>query len=100
MQIAWEYTGDDDRPFFSALRGSAQRLPNGNTLVNEDQGGRVFEVNRAGRIVWEYVNPVRNTDPKSGASFIPVLTGAQRIVAERFAPEFRTAIENGKENRQ
>lgn len=100
MQIAWEYTGDDDRPFFSALRGSAHRLSNGNTLINEDQGGRVFEVNRAGRIVWEYVNPVRTTDSTTGASYIPVLTGAQRIVAERFTPEFRIAIENRKEIRQ
>jgi hypothetical protein len=32
-------------------------LPNGNTLINEGQFGRFFEVTPAGEVVWEYVNP-------------------------------------------
>jgi hypothetical protein len=35
---------------------NAQRLPNGNTLINEASFGRFFEVTRDGEIVWEYVN--------------------------------------------
>ena len=37
-----------------------QWLPNGNILVGEPQGGRVFELARdadgTGKIVWQYVN--------------------------------------------
>ncbi len=97
MQITWEYTGDDQQPFFTALRGSAMRLPNGNTLINEDQGGRAFEVNRAGKIVWEYVNPIRAEEPETGRPFIPVLTGAQRIAAEDFEPHFLSTIQGTQE---
>jgi len=37
--------------------GNAQRLPNGNTLIDESSFGRFFEVTNGGEIVWEYVNP-------------------------------------------
>jgi len=56
-EIVWTY---QDRPvsnFFSPRMGNAQRLPNGNTLINEASFGRFFEVTRDGEIVWEYVNP-------------------------------------------
>lgn len=49
--------GAPEKGFFSALRGSAQRLPNGNTLICESDKGRVFEVNLSGSIVWEFWNP-------------------------------------------
>ena len=38
-------------------KGSNQRLPNGNTVVTESEKGRIVEVTREGRVVWEYVNP-------------------------------------------
>jgi hypothetical protein len=41
----------------------AQRLPNGNTLIDEGTTGRIFEVTRARRIVWQYVNPDTMTGP-------------------------------------
>jgi hypothetical protein len=60
-QILWQYTGEDsDRPvwsFHSSFISSARRLPNGNTLIDEGMNGRIFQVTRDGRIVWEYVNP-------------------------------------------
>ncbi|MEO0974303.1 MAG: arylsulfotransferase family protein, partial [Pseudomonadota bacterium] len=31
----WEYTGTEDAPFFSPIRGVQQRLANGNTLMSE-----------------------------------------------------------------
>jgi hypothetical protein len=55
--IEWEYVGDPPAGFFSRTRGSCQRLPNGNTLVCESNGGRAFEITREGRIVWEWLNP-------------------------------------------
>lgn len=37
--------------------GSAQRLPNGNTLLVEAAFGRIIEVNPKGDVCWEYVVP-------------------------------------------
>ncbi len=53
-RIAWSYAGTSKQPFRSDKSGGQQRLPNGNTLVSEDDAGRVFEVNPSGKIVWEY----------------------------------------------
>jgi hypothetical protein len=58
-QPAWSYAGDDRHPFFSETCGTAQRLANGNTLITESDGGRAFEVDPAGEIVWEFWNPHR-----------------------------------------
>lgn len=35
---------------------SAQRLPDGNTLVSDTQLGKVLEFDRAGKVVWEYTH--------------------------------------------
>jgi hypothetical protein len=48
--------------FFSALLSNAQRLPNGNTFINEGLSGRLFEVTPDGDVVWEYVNPYFGPD--------------------------------------
>ena len=55
--IVWQYEGEPRESFFSQWRGSAQRLPNGNTLVCEAERGRVFEVDPTGALVWEFWNP-------------------------------------------
>jgi hypothetical protein len=55
--IVWTYQEPAVHSFFSALISNAQRLPNGNTLVNEGLFGRFFEVTPDGDVVWEYVNP-------------------------------------------
>ncbi len=51
------YTGTPRSSFFAPIISGAQRLPNGNTLIDEGTTGRIFEVNAAGKIVWQYVNP-------------------------------------------
>jgi hypothetical protein len=43
--------------FYSGFISSAQRLPNGNTLITEGACGRIFEVTPEHEIVWEYINP-------------------------------------------
>jgi hypothetical protein len=58
-QVVWEYVADPPEDFFSEARGSAQRLPNGNTLITESDRGRVFEVTSEGQIVWVWLNPAR-----------------------------------------
>jgi outer membrane protein assembly factor BamB len=55
--IVWKYQEPRPFNFFSPRISSAQRLPNGNTLVNEGNFGRLFEVTTGGDVVWEYVNP-------------------------------------------
>ena len=56
-EIVWEYKGDPPETFFSRRKGSAQRLPNGNTLITDSDHGRVLEVTREGKTVWEWLNP-------------------------------------------
>ncbi len=58
-ELIWEYQGTEEEPFFSQTCGTAERLPNGNTLIVESDNGRAFEVTRDKRIVWEFRNPSR-----------------------------------------
>lgn len=55
LELVWSYANPR---FFSPNISSAQRLPNGNTLITAGAGGRLFEVTRDGAIVWEYLYPV------------------------------------------
>lgn len=61
QEIVWKYedgTGPGSHHFFFSSRiSNAQRLPNGNTLINDGLCGRFFEVTAGGDVVWEYVNP-------------------------------------------
>ncbi|UNI24977.1 hypothetical protein JDV02_010690 [Purpureocillium takamizusanense] len=57
-KIVWEYRDKSQmHNFFTPFMGSAQRLPNENTLLCESAFGRVFEVTPEGYVCWEYVNP-------------------------------------------
>ena len=62
MFIPYQYTAESSGQgfywFWSGFIGGAQRLPNGNTLICEGAYGRIFEVDSAGQIVWEFVNPI------------------------------------------
>jgi arylsulfotransferase ASST len=55
--IVWKYQEGVPSNFFSPRISNAQRLPNGNTLINDGWFGRFFEVTSTGDVVWEYVNP-------------------------------------------
>ena len=52
-----EVPGTPPRRLLQPRLSNAQRLPNGNTLINEGWFGRFFEVTPTGEIAWEYVNP-------------------------------------------
>jgi len=52
--VVWSYRSPG---FFSATEGVQQALSNGNLLVTSSHGGRVFEITRKGRIVWQWVPP-------------------------------------------
>ncbi|MGD2115439.1 MAG: arylsulfotransferase family protein [Acidobacteriota bacterium] len=53
-KVVWRFRHDE---LFSRLRGSCQRLPNGNTLITESDTGYVFEVTPDGERVWRFANP-------------------------------------------
>lgn len=56
-EVPWSWCADPPEDFFTRLRGSVQRLSNGNTLICESQRRRAFEVTPAGEVVWEFLNP-------------------------------------------
>lgn len=85
LSTVWQYAAPAERPFDSLLRGAAQRLPNGNTLVTESDGGRLFEVSARGELVWEFVNPIRSGPDNR---YIPIVNWAQRVAADQLAPDF------------
>jgi hypothetical protein len=53
-EIVWQYVADPPEQFFSEQKGSAQRLPNGNTLICQGDSGRSFEVTPGGEVVWDW----------------------------------------------
>jgi len=67
--------GGDDEGEFAAIVSSAQRLPNGNTLIGYGPQGRVVEVTPAGKVVWDYVNPysaLRPFSPRNSGAGYPI----------------------------
>lgn len=56
-QIVWQYQAENPTDFYTYSRGSAQRLPNGNTLVAESDKGKAFEITPEGKKVWEFLCP-------------------------------------------
>lgn len=71
-EVVWEYTAENPNDFFSYLISSAQRQPNGNTLITEGLLAHIFEVNPAGEIVWEYNLPPSSWAFKSQRYNLPV----------------------------
>ena len=51
-EVVWVY--DIGKDLFSKARGSVSRLPNGNTLISEDETARVLEVTSGKEVVWEF----------------------------------------------
>ncbi|MFT5193225.1 MAG: hypothetical protein ACI9EW_000268 [Cellvibrionaceae bacterium] len=56
-EIVWRYKPGISEQLYSGHISSAQRLERGNVLVCEGATGRLFEVTRAGEIVWEWMSP-------------------------------------------
>lgn len=58
-RVLWQFGGRAGQELFSKTLGSCQRLGGGNTLITESENGRALEVDRNGRVVWEFRNPHR-----------------------------------------
>jgi hypothetical protein len=69
LEIVWQHTPKeagvlhptDSNRYYSPFISSAQRLPNGNTLIAEGSGGRIIEVTPEHELVWEYISPYWGT---------------------------------------
>jgi len=60
-RIVWQFEAEPREWFFTEHGGMAQPLPGGNFLITETLRGRVFEITRAGELVWELWNPRHET---------------------------------------
>jgi len=67
-EIVWRYQSNPPFHFYSFMAGSAERLPNGNTLICDAAVGRFIEVRHDGEIVWEFVNPFYVNNPRLGGN--------------------------------
>lgn len=73
LRVVWEFSGSAfgagmsgivaNTKFYSQLVSSAQRLPNGNTLITEGCCCRIFEVTPDKEVVWEYYAPFDFDNP-------------------------------------
>jgi len=75
-EIVWEFSPANGDPLTNSLQGlgSAQRLPNGNTLIASGWMGAVLEVTSDNEVVWEYYN--------SYASIFKLMYRAYRVPPE------------------
>lgn len=88
--IVWSYGGDPDNRLWSGWRSAQEPLPNGNILITESNGARIIEIDRGGRIVWEYINPVRSGPDNAQTS---IVSWASRLYPDALSPEFRAHLE-------
>jgi hypothetical protein len=76
LATVWTYAGQPDRPLDGPIRSGQQRLPTGNTLIWESDGGRILEVTPALEVVWEYRNPQRGG---ANGELVAIVGGVRRI---------------------
>lgn len=62
LEVVWEHSAKvmgmrNKYQFYSDYVSSAQRLPNGNTLITNGAVGQLQEVTPKNEIVWEYISP-------------------------------------------
>jgi hypothetical protein len=50
------YGSGNEQEMLSVIRGKLELTPGGGLLITEFEGGRVFETDAAGRVIWEYIN--------------------------------------------
>ena len=104
LQIVWQYTPAeagfliplDASRFYSPFVSSAQRLPNGNTLITEGSDGRIFEVTGDHELVWEYISPYWGNRRLALAASLNMVYRAYRApyswVPQREAPTERPVL--------
>jgi hypothetical protein len=79
--IPWWYANEHSTPFRAIMRGTKQRLPNGNTLIADPDHERLFEVTPDKEVVWECYCPSFAV-PQSQLRRTRVVTSARRYTAQ------------------
>lgn len=94
-EIVWQYTPAEagyiipisSDGFFSAFVSSAQRLPNGNTLITEGAHGRIIEVTPNHQTVWEYICPyISDAEVDTGGAFDELYNDADSETISKYGP--------------
>ncbi len=70
--FTWSYKATPPASLYSEAISSAQRLPNGNTLICDGTHGAFLEVTSTGETVWRYVSPVVTAGPLAVGAAIPL----------------------------
>ncbi len=83
-QIVWRFKSALPNSFYSSYISGAQRLPNGNTLINSGGHGHFFEVTADNEVVWEYINPVGD---RTGDEY-----GIYKIMRDEVADHFNSVF--------
>jgi formylglycine-generating enzyme required for sulfatase activity len=69
--LTWTYQATPPSSMFAHDISGAQRLPNGNTLIDVGTTGTFIEVTSSGTVVWKYINPTTNTGPVTQGDTLP-----------------------------
>ena len=86
-QVTWKYGSVGNLVLFSHYGSSAQRLPNGNTLICATTRGYLAEVTATGEVVWEFVSPVTETGViRALGDCLPMTNAVPRAL--RYGPDF------------
>lgn len=81
----WSYGDNSTNFFFAPIVSGVQQQPNGNMLICIGTEGQFLEVEKSGKRVWEYFNPVSEAGPVSPGT----TTGNfMSFRAERYAPDY------------
>jgi len=81
----------DHRAIWTCCEGldhplAAQRLANGNTLINDAQAGRVIEVDSSNKVVWSYSSPdlakmrMRNAHRTSSGTTLIAIEAESKLI--------------------
>jgi formylglycine-generating enzyme required for sulfatase activity len=71
LNFTWSYSATPPSSLYAGAISGAQRLPNGNTLIDDGTHGRFIEVTSSKETVWKYINPVVKTGPLTQGDPIP-----------------------------
>jgi formylglycine-generating enzyme required for sulfatase activity len=92
--FTWSYQANPPSSLYSGAISGAQRLPNGNTLIDDGVHGTFIEVTPGKQTVWKYINPVVLNGPLTQGEAIPpdpVREGEQMNAVfrtYRYAPDY------------
>lgn len=82
--LYWTYQASPQSSLFAHDISGVQRLPNGNTLIDDGPHGTFMEVTSSGNMVWKYICPVDNNGP--------LIQGDTAITDPTHADEYMNAV--------